>query len=70
MKSGKDEFFFPKDCTATCLNSLSDPVSFQHEYGVPRDKVASGKIKLVFADKRDRKSTRSKPNTLSRRFIA
>lgn len=49
VKSGKDEFFFPKDCSATCLASLSDPVAFQHEYGVSRDEVVLGDIKLVLA---------------------
>ena len=28
---------------------LSDPVAFHHEYGVQRDKVALGQIKLVLA---------------------
>ncbi|MDP2824172.1 MAG: N-6 DNA methylase [Sulfuritalea sp.] len=49
VKSGKDEFFFPKDCSAECLQSISDPVGFEHEYGVPRKQVESGKVKLVMA---------------------
>lgn len=49
VKSGKDEFFFPKDCSVDCLQSFSDPVGFEHEYGVPRNRVAAGKVKLVMA---------------------
>ena len=51
VKSGKDEFFYPKDSTDDCLASFSDPVAFEHEYGVTRAKVSSGKIKLVLAGK-------------------
>lgn len=49
VKSGKDEFLFPTDCSAECLQSISDPVGFEHEYGVPRSQVVSGKVKLVMA---------------------
>lgn len=49
VKSGKDDFFYPKDSTADCLAAISDPVGFEHEYGVMRSQVASGNIKLVLA---------------------
>ena len=53
VKSGKDDFFYPKDTTAQCLATVSDPIVFEHEYGVPRAQVANGTIKLVLAgDKR------------------
>ena len=49
VKSGKDGFFFPIDVTEKCLIALSDPVAFAHEYGVPRDQVDRGQVKLVMA---------------------
>lgn len=49
ITTGKDEFFYPKDATANCLAAFSDPVGFEHEYGVARSQVASGNIKLVLA---------------------
>ena len=49
ITSGKDSFFFPKDTTADCLQKLADPVAFEHEYGVPRVDVDSGRVKLVLA---------------------
>lgn len=49
VKSGKDDFFYPKDATKECLSAFSDPVAFEHEYGVPRSQVADGTIKLVHA---------------------
>lgn len=53
VKSGKDDFFYPKDATADCLAAFADPVGFEHEYGVPRSLVEDGTIKLVLAgDKR------------------
>jgi methylase of polypeptide subunit release factors len=53
VKSGKDNFFYPKDTTEVCLATFSDPVAFEHEYGVARTQVANGSLKLVLAgDKR------------------
>ncbi|HWR77292.1 MAG TPA: N-6 DNA methylase [Thiobacillus sp.] len=49
VKSGKDDFFYPKDATEECLSAFSDPVAFEHEYGVSRSQVADGTIKLVLA---------------------
>ena len=47
IKSGKDEFFFPRDASTDCLGEISDPVTFGREFGVPRQQVASGAVKLV-----------------------
>lgn len=53
ITSGKDDFFYPKDTTEECLAAFSDPVSFEHEYGVVRSQVTNGTVKLVLAgDKR------------------
>lgn len=53
ITTGKDEFFYPKDTTEDCLAAFSDPVAFEHEYGVSRSLVADGSVKLVLAgDKR------------------
>lgn len=53
VKSGKDDFFFPKDCSSDCLAMISEPVAFEREYGVARSLVASGQVRLVLAgDKR------------------
>ncbi|AEB09240.1 HsdM family class I SAM-dependent methyltransferase [Desulfobacca acetoxidans] len=47
VKSGKDCFFFPKDCSTDCLAQCQDPRDFKDRFGVSRKKVASGKVKLV-----------------------
>ena len=39
VKSGKDDFFYPKDSTDDCLAAFSDPIGFEHEYGVERSLV-------------------------------
>ena len=49
VKSGKDGYFFPIDVTARCLNELTHPETFEHEFGVPRKPVEAGEIKLVMA---------------------
>ena len=49
ITTGRDDFFYPKDVTANCLAAFSDPIGFEHEYGVARSQVASGSIKLVLA---------------------
>ncbi|MBW2069587.1 MAG: SAM-dependent DNA methyltransferase, partial [Deltaproteobacteria bacterium] len=48
VKSGKDVFFFPKDWSAECLSRYEDSFEFEDTFGVPRKKVESGKVKLVF----------------------
>ena len=47
VKSGKDSFFFPIDCSPECLVSFKDPDEFQRNYGVSRKVVESGAVKLV-----------------------
>ena len=47
ITSGKDCFFFPRDCSASCLVEHARPSDFESEYGVPRKEVASGQVKLV-----------------------
>jgi hypothetical protein len=49
VKSGKDDFFYPKDSTADCLAAFADPIGFEHEYGVSRAQVENGNVKLVLA---------------------
>jgi len=47
VKSGKDSFFFPKDCSSQCLQREADDYDFEATYSVARRDVASGKVKLV-----------------------
>ncbi len=47
VKSGKDCFFFPKDCSEECLQSHLLPADFEIAYGVKRQQVESGHVKLV-----------------------
>ncbi|MDP3759634.1 MAG: N-6 DNA methylase [Ramlibacter sp.] len=49
ITTGKDEFFYPKDISGECLAEFSDPVAFEHQYGVPRSSVSDGAVKLVLA---------------------
>jgi hypothetical protein len=49
VKSGRDDFFYPKDNSEECLARISDPDVFQHEYGVDRRQIENGTIKLVLA---------------------
>jgi len=47
VKSGKDVFFFPKDCSSECLQAHPEPTDFETTYGVPRREVENGHVKLV-----------------------
>lgn len=47
VKSGKDEFFFPRDVSEKCLLEIIDAAQFELEYGVPRKLVEAGRVKLV-----------------------
>ena len=47
VTSGKDCFFFPKDCSAECLAKHRDTREFATAYGVQRHEVESGEVKLV-----------------------
>jgi hypothetical protein len=47
ITSGKDVFFFPKDCSRECLQSHPLSADFEITYGVPRREVETGRTKLV-----------------------
>ncbi|APV44161.1 N-6 DNA Methylase [Dehalogenimonas formicexedens] len=47
ITSGKDSFFFPVDCSIDCLKKYDNPPEFIRNYGVPRERVESGHIRLV-----------------------
>jgi hypothetical protein len=47
VKTGKDAFFFPRDVSAEILGKSESLDGFESTYGVPRDRVESGEIKLV-----------------------
>lgn len=47
VKSGKDNFFFPRDISEECLERHLDAQDFQEAFAVPRREVASGKVRLV-----------------------
>ncbi len=49
ITSGKDGFFFPVDISTKCLQDLSNPEAFELEFGVPRNRVEKGDLKLVMA---------------------
>jgi len=47
VKSGKDIFFYPIDCSRESLEAIKDPEEFMRKFGVPRKIVESGTVKLV-----------------------
>ena len=47
VKTGKDRFFFPIDCSKKCLENTKDADNFRIRYGVLRKSVEIGQIKLV-----------------------
>jgi len=47
VKSGKDSFFFPIDCSSECLEAFKHADEFRQNYGVSRKAVESGSVKLV-----------------------
>jgi hypothetical protein len=47
ITSGKDEFFLPRDTSRQCLDKFKVFHEFQQEFGITRDMVESGAIKLV-----------------------
>jgi len=47
ITSGKDSFFFPIDHTKEALKVEDDPARFREAYGVPREVVESGEVRLV-----------------------
>ena len=47
VKSGKDEFFFPRDVSAHCLEKFPAFHEFRQEFGVRSEDVESGETRLV-----------------------
>jgi hypothetical protein len=47
VKSGKDEFFMPKDVTTEALDAKPDAREFQIAYGANRAEVAVGAVRIV-----------------------
>ncbi len=47
VKSGKDEFFFPRDVSRECLGRVPAFHQFRQEFGIDRECVESGEVKLV-----------------------
>jgi methylase of polypeptide subunit release factors len=47
VKSGKDEFFFPRDVSRECLDRVRAFHQFRQEFGIDRESVESGEVKLV-----------------------
>jgi hypothetical protein len=47
VKSGKDEFFFPRDVSQECLDRFPAFHEFRQEFGARREDVESGEICLV-----------------------
>jgi len=47
ITSGKDDFFYPFDCSKDCLDREPDPKEFRQRYGAGRAEVESGKVQLV-----------------------
>ncbi len=47
VKSGKDAFFLPRDCTSECLERCKYDSEFTMEYRLPRRTVVDGHIRLV-----------------------
>jgi hypothetical protein len=47
VKSGKDSFFFPIDCTTEALKIHEHPAQFRNAYDVPREVVEAGDVRLV-----------------------
>ena len=47
VKSGKDSFFFPIDHTDKAMEAEKDPKEFRQAYGVPREVVEAGNVRLV-----------------------
>jgi hypothetical protein len=47
VKSGKDEFFYPRDISAQCLERFPAFHEFRQEFGVRREDVESDEVRLV-----------------------
>lgn len=49
IKSGADDFFYPREVSAESLAHVADAGEFREHFGVPRHQVGSGRVKLVRA---------------------
>lgn len=47
VTTGKDEFFLPRDVSQECLDRFRAFHEFRQEFGIARERVESGQIKLV-----------------------
>src|SRR5215472_13172529 len=47
VTSGKDEFFYPRDVSAECLEKFPAFHEFRQKFGVRREDVESGEVRLV-----------------------
>jgi len=47
VKSGNDSFFFPIDVSDTCLDDYQESREFKRVFGLPRNVVSQGQVKLV-----------------------
>ena len=60
VKSGCDDFFFPRDVSQEALSEIPDAKEFKARYGVSRSKVKSGQVKIVEAGDGSRHPIESK----------
>lgn len=51
ITSGRDSFFYPKDCSPECLDEEPSAEGFQKAFGVARSVVSAGKVRLVACGK-------------------
>jgi methylase of polypeptide subunit release factors len=47
VKTGADKFFYPKDASQEALQDYTDSVAFEKEFGVERNRVQSGELRVV-----------------------
>jgi hypothetical protein len=51
VKTGNDDFFLVRDCSAGCLDKCESDKEFETRYGVARDLVESGEVRIVSCGK-------------------
>lgn len=52
VKSGKDDFFYPRDISNDLLSKFSDPKEFKETFGLERKLVSNNKVRLVSCGKK------------------
>jgi len=70
VKSGEDCFFFPKDCSAACLEAQKDPADLRIHTEHSAKKLSLVRSSSFFVVKAEAKYDQSKQNTWSLKFIA